>query len=153
MKLDYEQNNFIGEVVAIHASHAKGVTPRLIEEGIFKEDYGLIGDKHSSSIDRQVSILAAESRSEIDSIKIDGFCANRFYENLTIKDLDTSKLTIGQEFIIGSVIFKITGLGKRCFPECNIVKRFGECSLKHGVVFAKVIKEGIVKVGDNLYLL
>lgn len=150
MKLDYKQSNSIGEVVAIYARNAKAMTPQSIEEGFFKENYGLIGDKHSSSGDRQVTMFTAEGRTRINSLETDGLCVNRFYENLTIKYLDISKLSIGQELIIGSVIFEITGLGKRCFPECNIAKRLGECSLKHGVIFAKVIKEGTVRVGDKL---
>lgn len=150
MKLDYEQSNSIGEVVAIYASYTKGMTPRSIEEGFFKANYGLIGDKHSSPGDKQVTMFTAEGRNRINSLETDGLCVNRFYENLTIKDLDTSKLSIGQKLIIGSVIFQITGLGKRCFPECNIAKRSEECFLKHGVVFVKVIREGTVRVGDKL---
>lgn len=150
MKLKCEINDSIGEVVAIYASYAKGVIPRSIEEGVFKENYGLVGDKHSSPGDRQVTMFTVEGRNRINLLENDGLCVNRFYENLTIKGLDTSKLIIGQELIIGSVIFKITGLGKRCFPECNIVKRSEVCALKHGVIFAKVISSGTVRVGDEV---
>lgn len=152
MEKNYEQDNSIGEVIAISIGTTKKLTPRLVMEGIFKENHGLIGDKHSSPGDRQATILSAKSRDRINTIETDGLCVNRFYENLTVKDLDTSNLTIGQVLIIGEAAFQITGKGKRCFPECDIVKRSEVCSLKNGAIFAKVILGGTVKVGDRVRL-
>ncbi len=148
----HEQNNSIGEVVAIYASSINQVTTKSLDKGVFKENYGLIGDKHISSGDRQVTIFTFEGRNSLASLKVEGLCVKKFYENITIKDLDTSKLTIGQEFTVGSAEFQITGLGKRCFSECNIVKKGETCALKYGVVFAKVIAGGEVTVGDKLRL-
>lgn len=149
MKLDSEQVSKIGKVESIYLCDSKELTPRSVKEGTFKENHGLIGDKHSSPGDRQVTLFSAEGRGRIET---DGLCVRRFYENLTIKDLDVSKLTVGQEFIIGEAILQITAIGKRCFPECNIVKRFEVCSIKYGVVFAKVILGGTVRVGDEVLL-
>ncbi len=152
MELNYEPNNLIGKVSAIYISNSDEVTPRSVKEGDFIENHGLVGDKHSSPGDRQVTILSVENRNRINTIEADGLCVNRFYENLTISELDTSKLNIGQELIVGEAIFQITGIGKRCFPECNIVKKSEECSLKHGVIFAKVILGGTIRVGDRAFL-
>ncbi len=152
MKSDHEQSSLTGEVVAIYASSTRQVTLESLDKGVFKENYGLIGDKHTSPGDRQVTIFTLEGRNSLASLNVEGLCVKKFYENITIKDLDTSKLAIGQAFTIGTAEFQITGLGKRCFPECNIVKKGEVCSLKHGVVFAKVIAGGEVTVGDKLKL-
>ncbi|MFA5524299.1 MAG: MOSC domain-containing protein [Tissierellales bacterium] len=151
MELNYEPNNLVGEVVAINIRNSDEMTPGSYKDGIFKENYGLIGDKHSSPGERQVTILSAEARNRINTIEIDGLCVKRFYENLTIKDLDTSKLIIGQVLIIGEAFFQITGIGKRCFPECDFVKRSEACSLQRGVIFAKVLSGGRVKVGEGVF--
>ena len=150
MSLDSAHYSRVGQVTGIYVSRPEKVTPRSLYEGCFEENHGLIGDKHSSSGDRQVTILSAEGRAKIETIERDGLCAKRFYENITVKDLDVSKLIIGQELIIGEAIFQITGIGKRCFPECDIVQRQQVCSLKNGVVFAKVIISGTVTVGDEV---
>lgn len=152
MEFDFEQASTVGKVAAIYLCDQKEVTPRSVEEGIFKENHGLIGDKHSSPGDRQVTLLSAERRGRIETIEADGLCVRRFYENLTIHDLDISKLKFGQRLTVGEVVFQITAIGKRCFPECNIVKRLEACSLKNGVVFVKVIHGGIVRVGDEVLL-
>lgn len=152
MKSDQKYDKLIGEVVAINICDIENVTSRSVREGVFKENYGLVGDKHSSPGDRQVTIFSMEGRNRINTIEADGLCVNRFYENLTIKDLDTNKISIHQKIVIGEAIFQITEIGKRCFPECNIVKKLEICSLKHDAIFAKVVLGGIVKVGDKVLL-
>jgi len=150
MSLGSEHSYRIGQVTGIYMCNPDEMTVRSLLKGNFVENLGLIGDKHSSSGDRQVTIFSAEGRSRIKTIERDGLCVKKFYENITIKDLDVSKLTVGQELIIGEAIFQITGIGKRCFPECNIVKVQQVCSLKNGVLFAKVITSGTVRVGDEV---
>lgn len=152
MKPDQKKDKLVGEVAAINIGDMKNAIPWSAQEGIFKKSYGLVGDKHSSPGNRQVTMFAAEGRHRINTIEADGLCVNRFYENLTIKDLDASKLSIGQELIIGAATFQITEIGKRCFPECNIVKKLEICSLKQGVIFAKVTLGGTVRVGDKAFL-
>ncbi|WIV12571.1 MOSC domain-containing protein [Proteiniborus sp. MB09-C3] len=152
MKANCEEYNLNGEVADIYIGHSNEVTTRSVKEGTFKENQGLIGDKHLSHGNRQVTIFSAEGRNRINTIEVDGLCVNRFYENLTIKGLDVSKFSIGQEFIIGTAAFQVTSLGKKCFSECNIVKRTEVCSLKYGVIFANVIAGGTVRVGDRVLI-
>ncbi len=152
MKKDFEQAKVVGKVAAINICDSKEMTPRSVFEGVLKENHGLVGDRHSTPGDKQLSLFSSEGRGKIETIEADGLCVRRFYENLTIKDLVVGKLSIGQELIIGEAILQITSIGKRCFPECNIVKRSESCSLKRGVVFAKVILGGTVRVGDQVFL-
>ncbi|SCG84542.1 MOSC domain-containing protein [Proteiniborus sp. DW1] len=152
MELDFKQATIIGKVTAIYLCDPKEMTLRSVEEGVFKENHGLIGDKHSFSGDRQVTLFSAEGRNRIETIEADGLCVRKFYENLTVQGLDASKLVCGRELVIGESIFQITAIGKRCFLDCNIVKRTEACSLRYGVVFAKVILGGRVRVGDEVLL-
>lgn len=142
--------NSVGEVVAIYIQNKKGDPYRLMKEGIFEKDKGLLGDVHSTGGRRQVSIFSTEGRKEILSLNIKGLCAKRFHENIRVKNLDTSNLTIGSKIVIGETIQEITEIGKRCFPECKIVKEGKNCALSTQVIFTKVIKGGKVKIGDIL---
>lgn len=152
MKTDSRRDYSLGQVTGIYACDPDKMTLRSLFKGCFVENHGLIGDKHSTSGDRQVTIFSAEGRSRIETIERDGLCVKKFYENITIKNLDVSKLIVGQEFIIGEAVFQVTGIGKRCFPECDIVKRQQVCSLKNGVLFAKVTAGGTVRVGDEVLI-
>ena len=142
--------NSVGEVVAIYIQTRKRGSYELIPEGIFEKDKGLLGDVHSTGGRRQVSIFSTEGRKEILSLNIKGLCAKRFHENIRVKNLDTSNLTIGSKIVIGETIQEITEIGKRCFPECKIVKEGKNCALSTQVIFTKVIKGGKVKIGDIL---
>ena len=142
--------NSVGEVVAIYIQTRKRGSYELIPEGIFEKDKGLLGDVHSTGGRRQVSIFSTEGRKEILSLNIKGLCAKKFHENIRVKNLDTDNLTIGSKIVIGETIQEITEIGKRCFPECKIVKEGKTCALSTQVVFTKVIKGGKIRIGDIL---
>lgn len=152
MKSSWKGKDYFGRVERILICPSKDKIPKSVSEGILIEDRGFIGDKHSSSGNRQVTLLSAKARNMINTVESDGLCTKKFYENLTIKDLDISRLIIGQRITIGSVELEITEIGKRCFPECDIVKKLQTCSLKNGVVFAKVISGGVIRIGDTLII-
>lgn len=145
-----DKNNSIGEVVAIYIQDRKGKPYRPIPQGIFEKDKGLLGDIHSTGGSRQVSIFSTEGREEILSLNTKGLCAKKFHENIRVKNLDISNLTIGSKIFIGETIQEITEIGKRCFPECNIVKEGKTCALSTQVIFTKVVKGGKIKTGDIL---
>ncbi|NMB27261.1 MAG: MOSC domain-containing protein [Tissierellia bacterium] len=142
--------NSVGEVVAIYIQNKKEEPYRLMKEGIFQKDKGLLGDIHSKGGKRQVSIFSTDGREEIVSLDTKGLCVKKFHENIRVKNLDTSNLTIGSKIVIGETIQEITEIGKRCFPECKIIKEGKNCALSTQVVFTKVIKGGKVKIGDIL---
>jgi len=78
-------------------------------------------------------------------------------ENLTVDDLDENECFIGDEFEISNTIIKITQPRIPCYKlsikmnEKNFIEKF----IKHGHLgmYAKVIKIGTVKNGDNLKLI
>lgn len=123
-----------------------------IREGFFEIDKGLIGDINGNSRDKQVSIFTREAREYIEKENINGLCMERFYENITIEGLIIDELHEGQTLKIGDTIQEISYIGKKCFPECNLLKANNQCPLSKEVIFTKVIKSGVIKVGDIVEL-
>ena len=54
-----------------------------------------------------------------------------------------TKLTIGEK-----VVIRITQIGKECHERCAIFYQVGDCVMPREGVFAEVLEEGEVKVGD-----
>lgn len=138
----------VGEVVGIYIKTEKNKPWELIQEGYFKESFGLIGDIHSKEGDRQVSILSEKARNKLSSTEFMGLCTERFHENIMVKDLNLNKLKVGSTIIIGDTIQEITEIGKSCFPECNIIKKGEICPLASEALFTRVKKGGNIKIGD-----
>ena len=75
-----------------------------------------------------------------------------FGENLTLDDLDETKIHVGDTFKVGEVILEVTKPRQPCmklgvrFNNMKIVKQFWNSTFS-GVYF-KVIQTGLVKAGD-----
>ncbi len=76
-----------------------------------------------------------------------------FTENITTEGIDLSEIRVGAQIKIGEVIIEITQHGKRCHGKCNIFKTMGDCIMPKEGVFARVIKGGLIKVGDEIEIL
>ena len=73
-----------------------------------------------------------------------------FGENLVVEGLDFRAMPVGTRLKCGSVELEMTQIGKECHSHCAIFKRMGECIMPRDGVFAKVIKEGIIRPGDEM---
>jgi MOSC domain-containing protein YiiM len=77
-----------------------------------------------------------------------------FAENLTIKGIDLAKIPIGQKLQVGEdVILEISQIGKECHEGCAIREQVGDCVMPREGVFSKVIKGGLVRIGDKIRLI
>jgi len=141
----------MASIIAVCTSEKKGSRKKALDAGTLKADYGLIGDAHaSSSSHRQVSLLALSS---IDKIRRLGaeVGPGDFAENLTIEGMELFTLPIGTRLGVGqNAILEMTQIGKECHDHCAIFKQVGTCVMPVEGVFTKVIKGGVVKVGDEL---
>ena len=73
-----------------------------------------------------------------------------FAENLTTEGLDLPSLPIGSLLAIGEdVVLEITQIGKECHAGCAILKKTGKCIMPKEGIFARVLKGGVIEVGDN----
>jgi MOSC domain-containing protein YiiM len=139
-----------GKTISINISQRKGEKKVSVPSAVLKVDHGIVGDAHAGDWHRQVSLLATES---VDKMRGKGveLHPGDFAENLTIENIQLSKLKIGQKLKIGlDIILEITQIGKECHNDCAIKKQVGDCVMPREGVFAKVIKGGEIKTGDNV---
>ncbi len=141
----------MAKVVAVCTSEAKGTRKEDIRECVIKENYGLTGDAHADSAwHRQVSLLAVES---IDKMRKQGLELKfgDFAENLTTEGIELFTIPIGTRLAVGNdVILEISQIGKECHTGCAIRQLTGDCIMPREGVFAKVIRGGNVKAGDEI---
>jgi MOSC domain-containing protein YiiM len=142
-----------GIIVAVCTSIKKGIRKNNVGEAELKVDWGIVGDAHAADWHRQVSLLALESIEKMRSLGLN-VGPGSFAENLTTQGLDLLSLPIGSQVRVGSeAILEITQHGKICHDRCAIYHQAGDCVMPREGIFAKVIKGGLVKVGDKIELL
>jgi len=139
-----------GKVLAVNISDEKGTKKTNVQKCALLKDFGLKGDAHAGPWHRQVSLLANES---IEKMKILGLNVGYgdFAENITTEGVDLVHLPIGTTIQIGnSVILRVTQIGKECHERCAIYYQAGDCVMPKEGIFAEVLNEGEVKVGDEI---
>ena len=141
----------MARIVAVCRSDKKAVSKKPVDEGLFKEDYGLVGDAHAASnTHRQVSLLSLASIEKMRRLGLE-LSAGDFAENLTVEGLDLVSLPVGTRLALGKgVILEVTQIGKECHTGCAILRQVGKCVMPKEGIFARVIKGGSVKAGDEL---
>ena len=141
-----------GKVLAVNISEDKGTKKTNVQSCSLLKDFGLKGDAHGGPWHRQVSLLANES---IEKMRAKGLNVGYgdFAENITTEGVDLVHLPIGTEIRIGnSVTLRVTQIGKECHERCAIYYQAGDCVMPKEGIFAEVIIEGEVKVGDEIFI-
>lgn len=142
----------VGKVISINISKQTSVIKEPIEQADFVSDYGIIGDGHAGSGHRQISLLGIESYHRLEQ-KGKKFYPGAFAENITTEGFVLNELSVGMVFKIGETIQEITEIGKKGHDKFEIIKLFGAYILPVEGIFTKVIKGGIVKVGDTIEII
>ena len=141
----------MAKIIAVCSSEKKGTKKTSIAEGVLREDYGLADDAHADCCThRQVSLLAIES---IDKMRGLGFDVSPgdFAENLTTEGIKLASVPVGTQVRIGEeIILEITQIGKECHSGCAIYRQIGKCIMPREGVFAKVIRGGSVRAGNQI---
>lgn len=140
----------LGVIKAISISKGKGTRKHNVKRAILKTDYGIISDAHAGTENRQVSILAMES---IEKMKDKGLKVKPgdFAENITTQGINLLNLKLGNRIKLGrNALLEISQIGKTCHSRCNIYYQAGDCVMPREGIFAKVLKGGIIKLGDRL---
>ena len=138
------------EIVSIAVSKKKGTIKKCTQQAELIENHGIKDDAHAGDWHRQLSFLASES---IEKASSEEFQLNYgdFAENIATTGIDWKNQPIGQVFKLGEKAFvKITQIGKECHKKCAIYYRSGDCIMPKEGVFAKILKGGIINVGDNI---
>ena len=140
-----------GKIVSICVSKKKGTKKYQVEEAVLKREHGIEGDAHAGSWHRQVSFLAYES---IIGARKKGLNVGfgDFAENIATLGVEWDKVPVGSKVFINDVVLEITQIGKKCHKRCAIFYLAGDCIMPRKGVFAKVLKGGVIKVGDKFYV-
>ena len=141
----------MASVVAVWKSKKQGTKKETVAEGLFKEDYGLIGDAHADCLpNRQVSLLAIESIEKMQGLGLN-LHPGDFAENITTEGVELLHLPIGTKIFVGDeVILEVTQIGKECHAGCAIRRQVGQCIMPEEGVFARVVQGGLVRPGDKV---
>ena len=139
----------MGKLIAICTSEKKGTQKEPVETAMLKEDHGLGGDAHAGNWHRQVSLLGLE---KIEAFREKGADVDfgAFGENLIIEGFDFRNLPVGTRFAIGDALLEMTQIGKECHSHCAIFHMVGDCIMPREGVFAKVLRGGQIKAGDEV---
>lgn len=139
-----------GKIIAVSISDKKGARKKNVESAELKEDFGIIGDAHAGTQNRQVSLLAEES---IEKMRKKGLKlkSGDFAENITTSGINLLGLNLKDKLRIGeNIILEISQIGKECHTRCAIYYQAGDCVMPTDGIFAKVIKGGVIKPNDNI---
>lgn len=141
-----------GKVLAVNISEDKGTKKTNVQSCSLLKDFGLKGDAHAGPWHRQVSLLANESIEKMRAMGLNvGY--GDFAENITTEAIDLVHLPIGTKIRIGnSVILRVTQIGKECHERCAIYYQAGDCVMPKEGIFAEVVSQGEIKVGDEIII-
>ena len=140
-----------GIVKAICISEKRGTAKSEITTAHLRPHHGIEGDAHAGNWHRQVSLLSYDKVVEFNQ-RGANVGNGAFGENLVVEGIDFRSLPVGSIFTVGSCKLKMTQIGKECHSHCAIYYRVGECIMPKEGVFAEVIEEGDITVGDILYV-
>jgi molybdopterin adenylyltransferase len=156
-----------GRIVAVSLSAEKGTRKANVARVTLTAGHGLEGDAHAGPWHRQVSLLAAESIAKMTARGLT-VGPGDFAENLTTEGIELAVLPVGTRLRIGGavgegagggagaggsgtgVLLEVTQIGKECHARCAIFHQAGDCVMPREGIFARVIRGGVVAVGDEV---
>ena len=142
----------MGRIHAICISEKKGTQKHEVSSAKLVESWGIEGDAHAGTWHRQVSLLGLAQIEEFRSrgAKVE---FGAFGENLVVEGYHFRELPVGTRFQAGEAILEMTQIGKECHSHCAIYHAMGDCIMPREGVFARVLRGGVIRTGDELVLL
>ena len=141
----------VGKVISLYIS-VKGSSAPLEKQALSLDEKGIIDDKHyDTDKERSVLITSLASYDILMQHEIEtehGILG----ENLLI-DYDPYRLSPGTKLQIGNTILQISQNCTLCKHLSKIDKRIPKLLKNDRGVFGKVVQDGPIKVGDEIFLL
>jgi MOSC domain-containing protein YiiM len=134
-------------IVSVNISETKGVRKTPMPQGRLEPQVGLVGDAHSGTWHRQLSLLANESIEKMRAMGLD-VKPGDFAENITTQGLILYTLPVGTRLRLGTVEVEVTQIGKTCHTGCAIRQQTGDCVMPREGIFARILNPGLVTAGD-----
>ena len=138
-----------GKITAICISENRGTQKKPVQSAHLIQDWGIENDAHAGRWHRQVSLLAQE---EIDAFKAEGadVYPGAFGENISVEGIALTSLPVGTRLQCNTALLEITQIGKDCHSHCTIYYQMGKCIMPTNGIFARVLQEGEIQVGDEI---
>ena len=138
------------KIVSIAISKKKGTRKQIVDEAFLIQDHGVESDAHAGSWHRQVSFLASESIKKARQQGLEVTFGD-FAENIATSGIDWQKIPVGTRLRLGeTALVEITQIGKECHSRCAIYYMAGDCIMPREGVFARVLKGGKIRPGDEI---
>jgi len=143
-----------GELVWIGVRPARGEAMISVDEVMANQRSGLIGDRYNgSSGKRQVTLIQWEHLAVLASMTGKTISPEILRRNLVIKGINLLALK-DHTFQIGDAILQTTGLCHPCSKMEQILGPGGYNAMRgHGGLTARVLKTGVMKIGDLLVVM
>ncbi len=137
------------KILSVNTSVKKGTVKKPVES-INLTDNGVVGDAHSGKWHRQVSLLASESITKFSAEAGRTIRFGEFAENITTEGLLLHECRPLDRFTSDSIELEVTQIGKKCHGDnCSIFREIGNCVMPKEGIFARVIRNGELKKGDE----
>ena len=142
-----------GKILAISISEKKGQKKHNIESAELRINHGMVGDAHAGNWHRQISLLGIQSIELMRDKGVDVH-PDDFADNSTVEGITLFELPVGTRLQVGKdVILEVTQIGKECHSGCEIQQQVGSCIMPTQGIFAKVMQNGSIHVGDCVTVL
>lgn len=142
----------MAQVISVNISEKKGTIKREVPEIQLKLRHGIVGDAHAGDWHRQISLLAEESVDKMRALLPD-LQPGAFAENINTRGLELKTLPVGTRLRLGETVVEVTQIGKECHSDCEIKRLTGKCVMPTEGIFAVVVKEGVVRKGDEIEII
>ena len=143
----------MGKLLAICTSPKRGTVKTEVPSAVLTPEWGIVGDAHAGDWHRQISLLAEESIDTMRALSPIPLDPGVFAENINTEGIDLKHLPVGTHLRIGETEVGVTQIGKECHNDCAIKKAVGKCVMPTEGIFAVVVKEGVVRPGDEIEVL
>ena len=140
----------MAKITSINISPRKGTFKQPVLQAELKVDHGIVGDAHAGNWHRQISLLAQESIDKMTALGLNDLVPGKFAENITTEGIELFTLPVGTRLKLGDCLVEVTQIGKECHQHCEIYKKVGQCIMPHEGIFVKVLKPGVLSVGDAI---
>ena len=135
-------------IKAVCISEKKGQQKHPVACVHLRPEHGIDGDAHAGNWHRQLSLLGQESVDRLQEKISIPLLPGAFAENILCEGIELYKLPVGTKLRVGTVLCKVTQIGKECHLDCAIRRQAGDCVMPREGIFAVVLTEGEAKAGD-----
>jgi MOSC domain-containing protein YiiM len=131
-----------GTVLALFVFPEKKASPLVLSEVRLSQS-GLQGDFHSGNNNRRQVLML--SKNVLDEFELS---PGTLFENLVVDGIDVMNLSPGQQLQIGDAILEVTVPCDPCVQMDRIRQGLRRALEGKRGMFARVLKPGIIRVGD-----